>query len=416
MRISWLPKILAAILTSEGFAVEKGVAEADVPQPDAAAAELRALSNLGGDARSDAIDALIRSPAFAILIDQPDGHRNYDGYWDAAYAWWSRRIGSRSQFSEFIECAAWLSKVNVDPNIALIWAARLAWLYRGFNSSVASIDIASGQPIHRLFISTLRCSMLRFLFKYRDLERATNQALEHWPLNAYFIALHSLALLGQNDARGDNQLTQLWERVKDATDQEAGLARRACIDALWAARPTKQRMELLRVYCTHTLERYRNDDRDYITYYRLSFAYRHLGDYGSASTAIGHALDRLRGDSVEFLNDQFLRERDLIATETRAAEIRNELLAVTATLEEAQGQATEAEHRLTQELSRQTIHLVEVLGLFSAIIAFVFGGFQMAPGADSVWRAILLILTTGIVSIAFLVVVMLVAQHLRPSK
>jgi tetratricopeptide (TPR) repeat protein len=249
----------------------------------------------------------------------------------------------------------------------------------------------------------LYLSSLRYEFRTAALEHA----IESMPvpvtrLDPYVHALYAFALLAQNKPEAKREVDAVLGRAGDDSS-----VLHALIDGLRFAERLPNHLELM----LDLLHRPVFSERTDVTMlFREAFVLRRLGRYDEALAAIDRSLALLSPNDVERYQ-QRMAERYRIVDERHLArmleqetrrikdEARNEM-------EETSQRVLEHLHAevaaVRQQISEGTFKIVEILGIFTAIIALAGASLaSVATAGLTWWQRAVLIGVGGVVTIGF---------------
>jgi hypothetical protein len=217
-------------------------------------------------------------------------------------------------------------------------------------------------------------------------------------LDPYSRVYHVFALLAENHPSGLEEMSKLLLVAGD--DYRVNLI---LVEGLRLSRGmTDQAERMLDLLARPALSRSRSPD----PLYRKAYALRRLGRYDEALRVADECLQKIPPLQVQD-RVRILQERDLILAEQT---IRQQSVAAReATRDRIQAATEELEWLVAEqlvELRRATsdglFRVVEILGVFTAIIAVLGGGAaSLAAKSVSWWQRGLLLLIAGVVAIGF---------------
>ncbi|PRX03121.1 UNVERIFIED_ORG: hypothetical protein CLV66_112128 [Actinomadura viridilutea] len=269
-------------------------------------------------------------------------------------------------------------------------ATDLAWLARTNGQRYPNEDdrgrvlAASDSRTARLCLAYITGQRLRFDFKFEQLHRACVEWLQEFGDDALVIALAAFAALG---SRASNGLS-LFQRAVDAPDADVK-SNQVALTGIWFADHLPEQPQLLLRLSDEMMARGQEDP---IVYYRRATAYRKLRRFDDALYEIDRAIDGLAvGDNL--VHEQLAQERraiilsrDLQRQIDESAQILSER--ITARIDERISEASaEMEQRINEASARLAqrvdvaqemvtsglLKMVEILGLFVALIGFLAG-------------------------------------------
>ncbi len=317
----------------------------------------------------------------------------------------------------------WLEAGSADWQRSAVFCADVAWsaraacnsalLHLGPRDLADDLSVAVATPAERAVLHLLLQSQ-RYDFRFRAIREtvaATGVALDQ--LDPFSRAIHAFALLGQN---ADSALAE-FSAVRRIGGEHEKVAH-ALLHGLWMATELPGQAERI-IDLIDTSEVLR--DGDPIVALRRAYALRKLGRYDEAYQAVDLGMLNLSPASPDIHQD-FTRERSMISVvrdieETYARErqvLGDEAARHVRELDEAVAQrAEEIEDKVAESLFK----MVEILGLFTAVIAL------LASGAASVtignlewWQRGVLMLVAGTVVMTFFVAIRTVVRPRRTRR
>jgi tetratricopeptide (TPR) repeat protein len=268
-----------------------------------------------------------------------------------------------------------------------------------------------GRGLYHVYLASLRRDS-----RFRQIERVLEGGrVRVAQLDPYCQALYAFALLGQNRPEGIAYL----ERALEVGENDRKVLR-VLLHGLGSATRLPDQAERILALLNETglgSETYAMPQ-----YYR-AVALRSLGDYDQAMEAVDQGLLFLGPDEFE-LHADLLRERGLILAERdQTARLQAQFEAYRERSraefdEAARAAATQFEQHmrsLSTQVSDNLFRIVEILGVFTAVIALVVGGVVSVTGGGLVWwQRALLIVTTGGVTLGFFWLLRLIVRPSRP--
>ncbi|GGQ17117.1 tetratricopeptide (TPR) repeat protein [Actinomadura coerulea] len=269
-------------------------------------------------------------------------------------------------------------------------ATDLAWLARkngqGYldETDRARVLAAGNTPTARLCLAYIHGQRLRFDFKFAQLHRHCLEWLAEFDQDALVLSFAAFAALGARASNGPG----LYRRAVDAPDADDKTNQVLLTGINFADHLPEQPQMMLDL----SDEMMARGQENSIVYYRRATAYRKLGRFDDGLHEIDRAIDAL-GPGDVLVHEQFTQERrsiilaqdlqDQIERNTQAvadsiaAQVDERIAAASAELEQ---RLDEASLRLTQRIdvaqemvSSGLLKMVEILGLFVALVGFVAG-------------------------------------------
>lgn len=251
----------------------------------------------------------------------------------------------------------------------------------------------------------------RFEFKFQELHHLTHHALAAHPDEVMFEVFSAFGALGVNDATIAEEVPALFERVKS---NPAALD--TLLHGVWLSTDVlEDRDEWV---LTISRQSMRLGDRSANVYFWRSSALRATGRYAEALESIDEALARhtLRDNHV---HQDYVRERELI----RAMQSIARMVALSA--EEATRELNELHRRQLAEaqaefrakalavedsVSKSLTGVVEILGVFLALLGFLAGTGYLVLNVDHFWSSLAAFGVLALGSLAFIVALRLIVR------
>jgi tetratricopeptide (TPR) repeat protein len=259
----------------------------------------------------------------------------------------------------------------------------------------------------------LYVSSLRYEFRTAALEHA----IESMPvpvarLDPYVHSVYAFALLAQNKPEAVREL----EAVLGRADDDPSVLH-ALVDGLRFAERIPNQLEMLLDLLRRPTF---SERRDTTILFREAFALRRLGRYDEALAAIDRSLallspndvDRYQqrmGERYRIIDERHLtrvleRETARIKDEARTEMVRTSQ----GVLDQLEGEVAAVRHQASESLFK----IVEILGIFTAIIALAAASVaSVTIGNLAWWHRAVLIVVGGAVSIGFFLTLRYVVHH-----
>lgn len=287
-----------------------------------------------------------------------------------------------------------LSGVRVAAG-ALSWRARLAQQRYPGECEWEVARSTAGSRMMRLVLAYVHGSRLRQDYSFERLRRHCHGWLAEFHDDAFVLSMAAFAALGTRASHG----LDLFHRALAAPDADV-LTREVCLTAIWFADHVDGQPEILLRLADELMAQGLGEDQN--VHYRRAAALRKLGRYDEARSDIDNAIGLL-GAGDPLVHEQFVQERRAIvaAQETRrqvetvTAELAERITArvdarveqASATLDERIAESSKAlEKRVdfAQDLmSSGLLKMVEILGLFVALLGFFVGSGWVVVKADT---------------------------------
>jgi tetratricopeptide (TPR) repeat protein len=258
----------------------------------------------------------------------------------------------------------------------------------------------------------LYATALRYEFRCRSLEGFLESlGVPVASLDPYLHALYAYALLAQNDPRGVEELHAVLAR--GGGDDISVL--HALQEGLRYGYDIPDQAELM---LTLWRRPDRGDRRDATVLLREAYALRRLGRYDEALATVNRSLLQLQPNEVDRQERRISERWRIIEQREIAQRIEREYAKAHRT---ARAEIEEMTRRMLAQLDEQVagvrsqvsnslFRIVEILGIFTAVIALVVGGAAAgnAGGGVTWWQRALLIVVSGAVAIGFFVLLRVV--------
>jgi len=154
-----------------------------------------------------------------------------------------------------------------------------------------------------------------------------------------------------------------------------------------------------------------------VAHYTLAYAHRRQRDFEAARWHVSQAIAKVRVADDPSVHDTYVRERELIDA---AAALEDDLQDVRRLRKEIEDMRDEllCEHdRAVSLVSGQLVKMVEVLGLFTSVAAFVFASIQIISADQSLRDRLILLGAFGASLMLFvLLLVVILRMGLRHTN
>lgn len=285
---------------------------------------------------------------------------------------------------------AWMARMNAQPYVD--------------DEDRARVQRASNSRTARLCLAYIDGQRLRFDYRFEALHRRCLDWLTEFEDDALIRSLAAFAALGMRSSNGLN----MFRRAVDAPDAD-DKSNHVCLTAIWFADHLPEQPQVMLRLSDEMMARGQENE---VVYYRRATSYRKLGQFDEALYEIDRAIDGLGvGDTLR--HEQFTQERRAIVlardlhgqiqrsaddiAAAISAQVDQKVAAASADLEE---RLNEASLRLAQRIdvaqemvSSGLLKMVEILGLFVALIGFVAGsGTVIVKAKDFEQRTLAMVL------------------------
>lgn len=267
----------------------------------------------------------------------------------------------------------------------------LAWAEREHDTGLAD-DLmveARGEGTLAVLAGYYVSQRLRFDFRFRPL----SDELERWPAlrdDAQGAAMAAFAAMGtrSDEARAAAD-SALRRRDNDAVTRDI------LLHALWFGTHLPDQPDRIIDLSDEMLSK---GEASANVYYRRAFAFRRLGRLDRALRDIDVAMDLL-GPGHKDVHQDYVRERELIGTTELVSSTISTM--VDAKLEEALTALDQRAKAAEESVSRSLVGMVEVLGLFVALIGFLGAGAVTLFQDQPAWRQVATLVFLLLGSIGF---------------
>jgi hypothetical protein len=316
---------------------------------------------------------------------------------DTPSAWVDELV---SRIEEFGFSVPQIRRVATD----LAWMARTSAQPYLTEDDWERVQRRSNTRTTRLCLAYIDGQRLRFDYRFEVLHRRSRDWLTEFEDDALIRSLAAFAALGTRSSNGLN----MFQRAVDAPDAD-DKSNQVCLLAIWFADHLPEQPQIMLRLSDEMMARGQENE---VVYYRRATAYRKLGRFDEALYEIDRAIEGLGvGDVLR--HEQFVQERraivlardlqgqirrsaDDIAT-TIGDQVDRKIAAASADLEE---RLNEASLRMAQRIdvaqemvSSGLLKMVEILGLFVALVGFVAGsGTVVVKAKDFEQRALAMVL------------------------
>ena len=280
----------------------------------------------------------------------------------------------------------------------LAWAARRAARpYPEEAEWESALVAAPANLMRRRVMAYVLGQRLRFDLKLEHLRWWSRRWLEVFADDALILGLAAFAELGLYNSEG----LEFFKRSTQSPNADAK-SRHVCLAAIWFANHVRDQPKMLLELSSEMISKGEvNSD----VYYRRSLGLRRLGRYNDALQAIDRAMSiRDSGDLEVFQN--YARERELICAtaainEQMQKQLKEQIEAASAELKKRVDTAQ-------QVMADSLLRIIEVLGLFVAIVGFLIGTGAVVLKADTFGELAFAMTLALVGSVAFFLLLRLV--------
>ena len=316
----------------------------------------------------------------------------------AVIAYFTSMAASNREWPRLLE--GWCQEARISDDLAIpiinaiTWNARERGASALLGMSVEDLHDSRLDPDHLKFRSYIFLTSARYNFDFSLIHRGFSYLPEPFRSSTeYLTALKLFARMGQ---RRDYELSTV-EEVQSETDSDKVL--QLLLHALWFTDGERE-AELMITIADKLLSQNRADS---VTYMRKATALRRLGKYSLATAAIDQAISTLDASETKIHQD-YVRERELIGvqqeTESRIAKLAENIMRdMSATIESEveyfRGEIAKQGEESARQTSDALFKVVEILGLFTALIAVIAATLGSAFTGDLSWWQRLTIVAAG---------------------
>lgn len=388
-------------------------------------AKLKLLRTVQDVDRHRLIADLVNEQEGAALVDLVGLHAYPDLDADAAiylashYA--PRRVDGEAWFAELSDV---FMRAELSPQRLLRIVSDVCWRLRTVGrhiSSEVAIQDLSRIPAgthHSLVAYFMFCQSARFNFDFKLISRALAilPSSTKGLMPSYFRALACFVRFGQGNYAGTPEIAALANAENDPK------VLHILGHALWFS-PNQADAELL---LTITEKLVGLDETDFVAWYRKATALRRLDRFDDALEALTAGIGSCP-KAESSVGEDLIREHQMIVLQAdivgRVRQTRLEAAdALELTVNRAQEEMRAAMERELHEIGSATsdalFKVVEILGLFTAIIAVIATGFVGGMTGTQVWWQRLVIVMAGAIgSLVFFVLLRIVVRpRVREGK
>jgi hypothetical protein len=285
---------------------------------------------------------------------------------------------------------------HVDLSTVRSVVSDLAWMERTGSTTFREMPRPAGEgdadfgSLRRRIAFYAGAQRLRFDFRFYELGDASALALEEFPRDAFLQAFQLFAMFG-------SRTPGTLDRIPAVLGQPNAdfRVRHVCLHGLWVADELPDQAEALLGLAEEMISRGEGNDT---VYYRRASALRKLGRFEEARASIDRAIALLPPGNND-LHQDYVREREAIGL---ARHVDDHAAHLSAQLETRLREITASELRqATDTISGSLLSIIEILGLFVAVVAFLFGSGTVILGDDDFSRKLVTIVVLVLGSVAF---------------
>lgn len=290
--------------------------------------------------------------------------------------------------------------------------ADLAWVSRllGHPYPPAARSPSGSPALVGCYVAGYR---LRYDFRFQDLAAVSQSWLQDHPGDSLLLAFAAFAALGARSKQG----VSLYRQALDSPDADRR-TRHTCLAGMWLAYDVPDQAQQMLDLTDVMLAK---GEADTNLYYRRASALRKLEDFDQAVRDIDLATSML-GAGDNMVHQDYMREREMIvASQEIRAYVRSlgDRLGVELA-QDAQDKIDEASRQLAERIdaaqrvvSDGLLKIVEILGLFVALVGFVAGSGAAVIRSKSVNQQLTGMALALLGSVIFFVLLRLVTTYRR---
>lgn len=312
-----------------------------------------------------------------------------------------------------------------DPGLFVVrrLTSDLAFEARRARASLPDFrDLAPAEhgSIGRLIVVYLRCQRLRFDYRFAELVAFARRWLGEFPDDALLLAFLAGGCFGQGTTTdlARREAVGFLDRSLRSPNADQ-VSRTVCLYALWLGSDPDDLADRMLTLADDIVGR---GEDDYYHHYLRTAALRRRADFESAIESINRAMTLLPDDRRD-LHQDYVRERELTnavrVLDRRVNAVLDDLVATLRT--EIDDQVRQASKRLATQaervqntLSDSLLRVVEIIGLFVALVGFLAAGGFLTVRATSFWQHFGAIALTVAATLGFFTLLRWVV-HNRPG-
>lgn len=311
-----------------------------------------------------------------------------------------------STFEMEMEVEAWLEDVKAPQTDVYRFANRLAWITRWDKTPpplAGALQISSddGNGLDVSFVGRLYLNRARFALTTNDSFVSSVENYERKFAHPFILANRGFAEVLAGRVRGvSSHLEDAWERR--AEDNEIV---DVCLHALWLAADNAEMASKLSNWCEQAIA---EGNANSIIYYRHARALRELEDFDLALMKINEAI-RTNAGTGEFFtsfSEQLLREQQMII-------IQKDFATKQAIFSSSLESVSKVEARVESFAQSSIVRSVEIVGIFSGIIAFIISSVQVSSHVSGIARPLMLLGAEGLILLGFIVLLVFITGRAR---
>jgi len=314
-----------------------------------------------------------------------------------------------STFEMETQVEVWLKDVKAPQTDVYRFANRLAWITRWDRTPpplAGPLEISSDtdNSLHVSFVGRLYLNRARFAFTTNDSFVSSVENYEKKSAHPFILANRGFGEILAGRVRGvSSYLDDAWERR--AEDNEIV---DICLHALWLAADNAEMATKLSNWCEQAFDAgYANS----VIYYRHARALRELEDFDLALIKINEAI-RLNTGTGEFFatfSEELLREQQMII-------MQRDFAAKLAIINSSLESVSKVEARVESFAQSSIVRSVEIVGIFSGIIAFIISSVQVSSHVSGIVRPLMVLGAEGLILLGFIVLLVFIIGRARKSS
>ncbi|MBB5078868.1 tetratricopeptide repeat protein [Nonomuraea endophytica] len=328
-----------------------------------------------------------------------------------------RRIGDNS-FGWIADLATIATETPLELPEVRSLVADLAWISRESGERIPDFQ-GTGAPAnatlhHYLLIQAYVIGQrLRYDFRFEALHDKTQIWLSEFEGDALILSFAAFGALGLRLPQGLSIYKQAI-----ASPNADRRSRHVCLSGMWHASHIADQPNELLALSDQMLGRGESDSN---VFFRRASAHRRLGNFEEALEAIDHAIDMLEPGNNRVHQD-YAREREFVSAmqdmrgyaKSLTSGIGREVLEVTERRIEEASEALDRQVEAAQKVvSDALLKIVEILGLFVTLLAFLIGSGAVALKATTFGEGALAMTLAVVGAIIFFVLIRIVVSFRR---
>lgn len=272
----------------------------------------------------------------------------------------------------------------------LAWAARRADQPYPDEDTWKAASTGPSSRMRRMVLAYVLGQRLRFDFKLVQLQSWSRRWVSLFDDDALLLGFAAFAELGLKAPEG----LELFKRSTRSANADSR-SRHVCLAAIWFSHHIEDQPKILLELSDEMISKGEvNND----VYYRRALAFRKLGRFDDALQAVDQAMAIRPVEDVEVYQN-YARERELIWA---TAEIHQQVQSMTSEIRDRlAAQLEERVDAARRTMEDSLVRIIEILGLFIAIIGFLLGVGAVVLKADTFQEIALAVALALVGSVSF---------------